>query len=516
MGKEYIKLNDNDNHLSLGNLFRIIKEESVMKNSFLQSDLFCILFDISDISDSTVNNYCTGYRSINTIYKEAFLRQLQQYSKKPTIFVDTILKIVDILEDFVHTNTKAIDDKLTLINTNSKLRHVCFHLYSLSKNDTSVDPAFSKDLKQQFDQKDYYSFLILILDFVILKKKQPVFVEDEVAKLIESNIYHTNISVHEITDFMNVQLQSGILSIRNIMELAKQENPFACFEMGSLEFYGWITGKPNYFKSYQYYTIAAKKQHPVANWAIGFLYYHGYIGSKSHFDLRQALHYLNLARKLNCSYAFNSLGQLYLSGTFSHVAKDEKKAITLFEIATKQNNVYAYNNLGLYYEKKADYEKAFSYYLKSADLGESWAANRIGEYYRKGIYVTRDLEKAFSYYTISSESPAYCVCAWSFYNLATYFYKTGCLELGIQPDIEKAIMYYQCSSDTILESNKELVLIYYERYLSSGKKETYWLEQANLFLKKLQNHPVYTKQIGMEFESILQKQYDSYEFSLKE
>lgn len=516
MSKEYLKLNDNDDHLSLGNLFRIIKEESVMKHSFLQSDLFCILFDVSNISDSTVNNYCTGYRSINTIYKEAFLRQLQQYSKKPTVFVDTILKIVDILEDFVHTNATSIDDKLTLINTNSKLRQVCFHLYSLSKNDTSVSPSFSGDLKQQFDQKDYYSFMILILDFVILKKKQPIWVEDEVAKLIESNIYHTNISVHEITDFMNVQLQSGILSIRNIMQLAKQENPFACFEMGSLEFYGWITGKPNYVKSYQYYLTAAKKQHPVANWAIGFLYYHGYIGSQSHFDLRQALHYFNMARKLNCSYAFNSLGQLYLSGTMCHLPKNEKKAITLFEIATKQNNVYAYNNLGLCYEKKADYEKAFFYYLKSADLGESWAANRVGEYYRKGIYITRDLQKAFSYYTIAADSPSYCSCAWSFYNLATYFYKTGCVELGIQPDIEKAIMYYQCSSDTLLESNKELILIYYDRYLSSQKKEKYWLEQTYFYLAKLQNHTQYTKEIGIDLESILQNHYDSYEIIVKE
>lgn len=512
--KEYVKLNDNEEHLSLGNLFRLIKEESTMKNSFLQADLFCTLFDISDISDSTVNNYCTGYRSINTIYKQIFVKKMHQYMQTPTIFVSTILKLVDTLEDTLHPQT-TLDDQLLIINHNAKLKEVCLRLYTLSKNDISVDSAFSIDLKSQLDQKDYYSFMILILDFVILKKKQPIYLEDEVSKLVESNLYHTNISVREITDYMNVQLQNGILSLRSILELAKQENPFACFELGSLEFYGWIAGKPRYIKSYEYYSIAAKKQHPVANWAIGFMYYHGYLGNKTHTDYRKALHYLNISRKLDCSHAFNSLGQIFLSGVIPHIPKNTKKALDYFELATTKNNVYAYNNLGLWYEKKDEIKKAFTFFQKSADLGESWAANKMGEYYRKGIGTKKDMKKAFDYYLLSSEAPNYCVCMWSKYNLAKYVYQNGVSELGISPNIQKAITLYEEASYSILEASKELIFLYYTQYLASSKKDTYLLSKIDVYLKKIQSHPDYTKKIGIEIEKLLNSLYDEYEISYK-
>ena len=66
------QLNTNDNYLSLGNIFRIIKEESNTNNVFLQADLFSIIFNTYTIADSTVNNYCTGLRAINPKYKNYF------------------------------------------------------------------------------------------------------------------------------------------------------------------------------------------------------------------------------------------------------------------------------------------------------------------------------------------------------------------------------------------------------------------------------------------------------------
>ena len=44
--KEFIRLNINDNYLSLGNLFRIIKEESNNCNTFWQPTLFTIIFNM--------------------------------------------------------------------------------------------------------------------------------------------------------------------------------------------------------------------------------------------------------------------------------------------------------------------------------------------------------------------------------------------------------------------------------------------------------------------------------------
>ena len=78
MENTYIKLNNNDNHLSLGNLFNIIKKISKNKSGAIQTELFCILFNIDNISETTVNNYCTGFRSINSTYKQIYIN----YKKK--------------------------------------------------------------------------------------------------------------------------------------------------------------------------------------------------------------------------------------------------------------------------------------------------------------------------------------------------------------------------------------------------------------------------------------------------
>ena len=79
--KNFVRLNINDEYLSLGNLFRVIKERASNPNAFLQSDLFSIIFNTENIADSTVNNYCTGLRAINPKYKKYFqdLKYLKKY-----------------------------------------------------------------------------------------------------------------------------------------------------------------------------------------------------------------------------------------------------------------------------------------------------------------------------------------------------------------------------------------------------------------------------------------------------
>ena len=80
MKKQYIKMNNNDEHLSLGNLFRIIKDSSRSKVSALQSELFCTLFEVECINDTTVNNYCVGCRSIGSSYKQVYINKEKRYN----------------------------------------------------------------------------------------------------------------------------------------------------------------------------------------------------------------------------------------------------------------------------------------------------------------------------------------------------------------------------------------------------------------------------------------------------
>lgn len=452
--KKFIRLNTNDNYLSFGNVFRIIKEETNSNNMFLQADLFAIIFNTYNIADSTVNNYCTGLRAINSKYKNYFKEIKNKFEKDKNILIITIGKILELIEG------KEIDvDNITIaqINENFKLKHICNRLYNISKNDSDVSIILSNELYKNLEENNLYDFMVQVLFYVILDKKQPIYINEQLNDIIEKSIYDTNISFNDIQDFIKIQLNSGILSIRGIKELAKKNNPFACFEIASMEFYGIITGKARYEEAYKYYKIAAEHNHPVANWAIGYLYYEGYIGNKSKRDLYLAFKYFNKARKLKCSNAFNSFGLIILNGNMPHIKKNKDKAIEMFEKAKSLGNIYAYNNLGKIFEEEKNYKKAYEYYLVSANLGESWAANKIGDFCRKGIVGTKDLKKAFDYYTISSESPKFILYPWSKYNLAKYFYENGNLEIGVKQDINKAIELLEDISDELNEANEELM-----------------------------------------------------------
>ena len=64
MEKKFVKMNDNKNYVSLGNLFNIIKKYSKVSASAMQTEIFCSLFNVSGINKTTVNNYLIGYRAI--------------------------------------------------------------------------------------------------------------------------------------------------------------------------------------------------------------------------------------------------------------------------------------------------------------------------------------------------------------------------------------------------------------------------------------------------------------------
>ena len=54
MKKNFIRLNINDNYLSFGNFFRILKEESNNSASFWQADLFSIIFNTDSVKITVI------------------------------------------------------------------------------------------------------------------------------------------------------------------------------------------------------------------------------------------------------------------------------------------------------------------------------------------------------------------------------------------------------------------------------------------------------------------------------
>lgn len=468
--KNYVKLNNNNRHLSLGNLFRILKEETNNKNFTIQSEIFCILFNIDSISDTTVNNYCTGVRAINSKYKNIYVNWRQKYSKDETIFKDIILNIIATIDNKnVYITKDYFKQSIDAINNNTKFSKVCLRLYNISKNDLEVTKEFSSQLKRLLDTKNLYKFFVEVLFFVVLDKKQPVYIEDKFMDTLDDFLYSSEVSSDDAIDFVTVQLKGGLWSIRGIHELAKKGNPYACFEMGSLELYGQVAGYPRYQESFEYYKTAAQKKHPNAIWALGHLYYNGFVGTKSRDDMKKAFHYFNRARKVNCIAAINSLGTVFKEGNIPFIRRDLKKAKKLFEFAAGKNYVYAINNLGIMYEEEGNYKKALELFKSSSSQGESWASNKLGQMYRLGLGTKKNLKKAFEYYTKATDATLYSICFWSKYNLAHYYYENGVPEIGIAKDIDKSIsLLEECISHNITKAYEDLIYIYYAKYTENG------------------------------------------------
>ena len=491
MKKNFIKMNNNQNQLSLGNFCKTVKELAQNKSFANQTEIFYCLFNVDNISDSTINNYCIGYRAIGSEFRQKYITYKKHYEETPEIFDDVIIGLLSILDGEVYPKLSH-NELLEKAGRHQKLKKLVLELYNLAKNDESVSSYFTESIYKQITQNEIYKTLCDILIYIVVEKKQPVYTQTSQKEIIENILNSTNISVSELEKFLTLQMQDGINYTHSLKKLAKEKNPYACYEMGELEYNGQMTGYPRYIKSYEYFKKAAEKNHPRACWLISQMIYQKKIGDLSKEDLDLAWYYLKKAEKVGSVAATNTIGVCYLKGLVPNEAPSEKKAIEYFEKAYSHEYVYASNNLGKIYEKKGDYKKAFKYFMVGAEKEESWACNKIGEYYRLGIATEIDMKKAFKYYNLATEVPLNILDHWAFYNLAKYFYLNGNLQTGMEKDINKAIEYLKKAADhEIYEAYEELIYIYIDKY-----KETsldYYLNKINNYISILSNNKYYDK-----------------------
>ena len=129
METKYLKMNNNQRHLSLGNLCRIIKELSLNKTFANQTEIFYAIFGVDDVSDSTINNYCIGYRSIGTDFKQIYIKRKAYPNKE---FDETMMSIASIIKGQIFNN-KNHDEIVNILN-DSIFKKLCLELYNLAKN----------------------------------------------------------------------------------------------------------------------------------------------------------------------------------------------------------------------------------------------------------------------------------------------------------------------------------------------------------------------------------------------
>jgi len=495
MENTYIKLNNNDNHLSLGNLFNIIKKISKNKSGAIQTELFCILFNIDNISETTVNNYCTGFRAINSTYKQTYINYQKKYQNNKEILIPTITNLLSIIDGILYSNISISE-----LNNLDSLKILVEKLHPLVKNDIYVSHKLKKDILSNIKNNNYYQALSSILFFIILEKKQPLYTHEEIKETIENISRNTNLSINDLKSYLEIQFTEGISLIPSLKKLAAKNNPYALHELGNLEYNGIITGSPRYEEAYNYYLKSASFDHPTSNWMIAHMIINKKIGSLSNTDIKNAWIYLLKAESLDSISALNTLGICYLHGYTPNNETNVNKAIIYFNKAANKKYIYAYNNLGKIYEELKDYQKAFEYYLKSANEEESWACNKVAEYYRTGLHQEQSEELAFKYYTIGANAPINNRCPWNIYNLVKYFYLKGNSTLGIKKDIEKSISLLNQIKD--FKYTDELFLyIYYELYLTNH----IYIDKVNYYLNKLNNSNILNQKYKLSIENKLKE-----------
>ena len=423
MEKTYIKMNDNRNYLSLGNIFRLVKDISRNKDNGAQKEIFCTLFDVDDIGITTVNNYAIGYRPIGVLYKKIYVDLKEKYNEDKEVFINIILSLISILDDHIYIRD---NNSLITINCNKNLKKLCNELLKISINDKHIDKEFSSNIKSLIDNNNLYECIIELLMYAILENNQPLYIQKVKLKINRS----------ELDEFLKVKILEGISYITSLQELAKKNNSYANAELGSLEYDGLVSGEVNYQKSYEYYLKATISNHPKACWMVAYMILNGKIGTiDTHFDI--AWSYLNRAISLGSAAALNTMGICYRDGMTPDRKVDIDKAREYFRKASELGYTYSYNNLGIICEKDGLYGEALKYYRISADLGESWALNKVGEYYRK----KGDKKTAYIYYLKSSEAPIRERNYHSYYNLARYYFLLN------KTTKEKGIEYLKVASD---------------------------------------------------------------------
>lgn len=419
MKKNYIKMNDNDNYLSLGNVINAIKKVSINKNTALQSEIFASLFNVNNYNMTAINNYCIGIRALPMECKKIYIDLNEKYRDDKEIYINIILSIMNILDDKIYIRNK---ETIELINNNQKLTEVCNILYNIASNDEHIKKSF-------LVKTNNYEDIIKYLNYAILINIQPVYLK-------KINI---KINRNELNEYLNVKMFWGQSYITSLIELARKNNVYACAELGSLEYDGLVSGKRNYKKSYEYYLKAANKDHPKGCWMVANLM----LSNKVKYNFETMWSYLNKAVSLGSAAAYNTLGLCYLSGNNEEKKINYEKAKYYFNIASDFGYAYAFNNLGKICEDEGEFEQAIGYYKVSADMNESWALNKVGEYYRK----KGDLKTAYFYYLKSIECPIFERTYYGYYNLAKYYYENGCEEANIPKNETLAKSYYKIFYD---------------------------------------------------------------------
>ncbi|MGA4851654.1 tetratricopeptide repeat protein [Acinetobacter haemolyticus] len=164
--------------------------------------------------------------------------------------------------------------------------------------------------------------------------------------------------------------------------------------MGWVYLNGLDNIKPNYDKAYYWFEKAAKANNHEAINSLGMIYF---VGLGKDKDFQKAEEYFLEANKYGNKDAKLNLAELYRVKDFGR-SPDFEKAERWYLLGVQDNPSRAYEGLSKMYLDQENYEKAFSFSEKAAELGNPEAQYNLGVFFEQGVYVKKDKKQAEYWY----------------------------------------------------------------------------------------------------------------------
>lgn len=218
--------------------------------------------------------------------------------------------------------------------------------------------------------------------------------------------------------------------------------PNACFKVASYLYDGKVIDR-DYEKAFHYFKESEKNYMQLKPdfkkdlfYKIGLYYFYGYIFEK---DIERAYGYFLKASELGNTQSCSRIGFIFEKGI--HFEKNTELAKYWYEKAILQDDAYAKSSLALYYLNclENNYERAVVLMTESHLQGNKMATYHLGKLYLKGlqydsglVIVEKNISKAIEYFTY------YPVNFWCCYSTLGEIYRNG---QDIRRDVNKAFEY---------------------------------------------------------------------------
>ena len=249
-----------------------------------------------------------------------------------------------------------------------------------------------------------------------------------------------------------------------LQDLACKGDTVAMIELGNLYTNGTYVPKST-SKAMQWYILAKLLGNVDATCGLCKSIY-----NNTDFEVKNEI-IQNQLRRSMVNFAYCREGERF------HSDENYESAFYWFKKAADMGESTSQRILGLCYEKgdgvEKDFEKAIYWYQKAADNGNSMAKRRIGWCYKNGIGFQRDLKKAAYYFAKAAEageSTARC-------NLALCYYKGE----GVEKDFAKAVYWWQRAAEagkSTAQCNLALCYCKGEGVEQDFSKAVYWYQKA--------------------------------------